>query len=68
MGGQTMTAVITENKITLSGAESGEYPCRISGNDLFVVRSWEYSYNIDTSATPHVLTLTEEWTETYTKN
>jgi hypothetical protein len=64
-GNEAITLVITSSKVTISGAQSGEYPCRIEGNDLYITRAWEFSFIIDTSATPHILTLTEEWTETY---
>ncbi|MDR3123366.1 MAG: hypothetical protein LBU16_06260 [Treponema sp.] len=65
--GQTMTLVITSSKITFSGAETEEYPCRIDGNNLFVQTSWEVTYSIDTGVTPPVLTTTQEFTEEYDK-
>jgi hypothetical protein len=66
-GEEAVTLVITSSKITLSGAQSGEYPCSIEGNNLFITNTWEASFIIDTSGGSDVLTLTEEWTETYNK-
>jgi hypothetical protein len=65
-GPVTLTVTSSKMTATMSG-ESEEYSCRISGNDLYAIYSWDETFIIDTSATPPILTLTEEWTNEYTR-
>jgi hypothetical protein len=66
INGETSTLTVTSSKITMTmGGESEEGPCSISGNNLYVVQ--EYTYIIDTSVNPHILTITYEQTSEYTK-
>jgi hypothetical protein len=67
-GGDKVTVVITTSTLTYTaGGQTEQMPCRIDGNDLYVVYSWECTYSIDTTVTPQVLTLTEERTDEYTR-
>jgi hypothetical protein len=65
--GNTTTFVITSDKLTFTGVEFGEYSCRIDGNDVFVKRSWEVAYSINTNVDPHILTITRERARIYNR-